>query len=143
MSYRYTEADFKLSDGVEVMYVVTVIDKEIAATEKDVENMLITHWEHKEIRHDQGTTISYNRLNQLDFKYHIGIKNENKVKKKVFIRLWLGLLLDAIYDKSYMIEMDQFAHTLSGSAKENIYRLSVESALTMKDIGTTISRLVC
>ena len=85
--------------------MVTVIDKEIAATEKDVENMLITHWEHKEIRHDQETTISYNRLNQLDFKYHIGIKNENKVKKKVFIRLWLGLILDAIYIH-HTIEMD-------------------------------------
>ena len=124
------------------MYVVTVIDKEIAATEKDVENVLINHWEHTEIRHDQGTTISYNRLNHLDFKYLIGIRNENKVKKKVFIRLWLGLILDAIYS-SNMIEMDQFAHTLSGSAFENIYILSVESALTMKDIGTTISRLVC
>ena len=42
-----------------------------------------------------------------------------------------------------MIEMDQFAHTLSGSADEVIERLSVQSAVTMKDIGTTVSRLVC
>ena len=41
-----------------------------------------------------------------------------------------------------MIEMDQFAHTLSGSAVETIERLSMESAVTMKELGTTIERLV-
>ena len=91
---RYTTGDFKLSDGVEVVGVNTLIGKEIAATDKDVKNLLITHWEHKEIRHDQETTISYNRLNHLDFKYQIRIKNENQVQRKVFIRLWLGILMD-------------------------------------------------
>ena len=39
-----------------------------------------------------------------------------------------------------MVEMDQFVHTLSGDAKETIERRSVQSAATMKDIGTTITR---
>ena len=92
--YRYTKYDFKLSGSVEVVGVNTLIDKEIAVTEKDVKNLLITHWEHKEIRHDQETTISYHRLNHLDFKYEIQIKNAYKVKRKVFIRIWLGILMD-------------------------------------------------
>jgi hypothetical protein len=62
------------------MGVNTLIDKEIAATEKDVKNLLITHWEHKDIRHNQGTTISYNRLNHLDFKYQIQITNTTHTK---------------------------------------------------------------
>ena len=93
-SSRYKVAEFELSDGVEVVSVNTVMDKEKAATEKDVKNLLITHWEHKEIRHDQESTISYNRLNHLDFKYQIQIKNKNHEKGKVFIRLWLGIPKD-------------------------------------------------
>ena len=39
-----------------------------------------------------------------------------------------------------MIEMDQFAHTLSGKDTEIIERLSKQSVATMKDIGGTIKR---
>ena len=54
-----------------------------------------------------------------------------------------ALLISRTHDPKYMIEMDQLAHTFSGSADEVIGRLSVQSALAMKDIGNTVSRLVC
>ena len=41
-----------------------------------------------------------------------------------------------------MIEMDQFAVTLSGEQSEIIERQSIESAATMKDIGKTIEEFV-
>jgi len=138
----YKESDFLLYDGVEVERVSTVLSKNLAMTEDDVRNLLITHWEHKTIQHDELSSISYNRLNHLDFKYEIEVKNRNKVKDKVFVRLWLGVLSDkddlSSYQPKYMIEMDQFAHKLSGEETETIERQSKESAATMKEIGTTL-----
>ena len=91
---RYTEVDFRLSAGVEVVSVNTVMDKNTAATKKNVKNLLVTHWETKYIQHDAVSSITYDRLNHLDFKYQIQVKNKNQNKRKVFIRLWLGTLKD-------------------------------------------------
>ena len=70
------------------------MSRNLAKTEEDVRNLLITHWEKKTLQYTQDTSIIYNRLNHLDFKYEIQVRNKNKVKRKVFIRLWLGLLKD-------------------------------------------------
>ena len=85
-------SDFLLHDGVEVVSVTTVVNKNLAKTKKDIRNMLITYMELKEIKHDKGSPITYNRLNHLDFKYEIQLRNKNKLKKKVFVRIWLGFL---------------------------------------------------
>ena len=60
----------------------------------DVKNHLITHWEHADIKHDGQSTIHYKRINHLDFKYQIYIKNKNKAQQKVIVRLWLGISSD-------------------------------------------------
>jgi len=142
----YQESDFALYDGVEVKSVNTVMSKNLAKTEEDVRNLLITHWEQKKLQHDQLTSIVYNRLNHLDFKYEIQVRNKHKVKRKVFVRLWLGVLRDrtniSSYQSKHMIEIDQFAHTLSGEDTERIDRLSRESVATMKDMGSTITSLM-
>ena len=91
---RYTEADFSLSAGVEVVSVNTVMDKNTAATEREIKNLLVTHTETKHIQHDEVSSITYDRLNHLDFKYQIRVKNNNQNRRKVFIRLWLGVLED-------------------------------------------------
>ena len=72
----------------------TVMSRNLAKTEEDVRNLLITHWEKKTLQYKRDTSIIYNRINRLDFKYEIQVRNKNKVKRKVFIRLWLGLLKD-------------------------------------------------
>merc|ERR1719153_1708739 len=142
----YQESDFALYDGVEVESVNTVMSKNLAKTEEDVKNFLITHWERKKIQLRPDSSIKYNRINHLDFKYEIQVRNKDRVKRKVFVRLWLGLLKDQTDLSSYqtkdMIEMDQFAHTLSGEDTEVIERLSTKSVATMKDIGSTINSLM-
>ena len=84
--------DFKLSEGIEVVGVNTVLGKEILDTKHHIPDILITHWETKEIEHDSQTPIRYKRINHKEFKYQIHIKNPRRVKKKVLIRLWLGIL---------------------------------------------------
>ena len=135
------------------------MSKNLAKTEEDVRNLLITHWEQKKLQHDQISSIVYNRLNHLDFKYEIQVRNKNKVKGKVFVRIWLGILRDktdlrcfnkqkniptnimwSSFQYKHMIEMDQFAHTLSGEDTEIIERLSKQSVATMKDVGSTVLR---
>ena len=74
--------------------VSTVMSRSLAKTEEDVKNLLITHWERKTLQYKPDTSIVYDRLNHLDFKYEIQVRNQHKVKRKVFIRLWLGLLRD-------------------------------------------------
>ena len=64
------------------------------STNKDVENLLITHWEIKTIHHDTETPIRYKRLTHVNFKYHLKIENPTNVERKVFIRIWLGFLTD-------------------------------------------------
>ena len=71
-----------------------MMSRSLAKTEEDVRNLLITHWERKTLQYAPDTSIIYDRLNHLDFKYEIQVRNKNKVKRKVFIRLWLGLLKD-------------------------------------------------
>ena len=84
--------DFQLSNGVEVVGVHTVLDKNILSTNEDIKDVLITHWETVEINHDHLTPIRYRRIGHKNFKYQIHIRNSRRVEKNVFIRLWLGIL---------------------------------------------------
>ena len=85
-------ADFQLSNGVEVVGVHTVLDKNILSTNEDIKDVLITHWETVNINHDESTPIRYKRIGHKNFKYQIQLRNSRGVNGKVFIRLWLGIL---------------------------------------------------
>merc|ERR1712142_325718 len=139
---KYGLADFQLSNGIEVTGVKTILNKDVLSVKKDVQNLLITHWKTKSIRHDEKTPIKYTTLSHKDFKYQIHINNPKNVKKKVSIRLWLGILENkndySSYNVDTMIEMDQFVHNLSGGQEEVISRDSRQSAGTMKHFGKTI-----
>ena len=50
--------------------------------------------------------------------------------------------MNSSYQSKHVIEMDQFAHTLSGEDTEIIERLSKQSVATMKDAGSTVFRYV-
>ena len=89
MILRYTTDDFELVDGLEVSSVNTLMQRN-PLNNQDVKNHLITHWEEAKITHDGQSDINYRRINHLDFKYQISIKNPNNVRKKVIVRLWLG-----------------------------------------------------
>lgn len=70
------------------------------------------------------------------------------VKRKVIVRLWLGILREENDINSFktknMIEMDQFVVTLSGEQSQVISRLSRDSAATMKELteGTLVDQLM-
>ena len=74
--------------------VKTVIPRRRTGTERDLENILLTHTEQAKVVHDAHTTISYQRTNHVPFKYRLEISNPEKRRKKVMVRLWLGLASD-------------------------------------------------
>ena len=102
----YTIEDFKLSD--DVREVTTQLNLELFSTfsvssvttliSQDnvgfVENILVTHTEAHSIYLDSETTIEYQRINHVAYKYRIKINNPRGTRKKVMIRLWLGLATD-------------------------------------------------
>ena len=88
----YTREDFQLSDGIQVEKIETVTDKHEAHTRNELKNILITHTETANIIHSQTSQIRYRRVNHLPFKYVISTKNPNKSKRKVIVRIWLGVL---------------------------------------------------
>ena len=94
MFFRYRKVDFELGADIIISTVGTIVEKNIAETETDLKNTLITFWENSQIKYHELSNINYKRLNHLRFKYQIGIKNVKQLKKKVFIRIWLGLLKD-------------------------------------------------
>ena len=84
---RYTAADFKLLQGVEILRISTESNGEV--------NRLATTTEKKTIVHDQEAKVTYNRMTHEDFEYKILIRNNRGYKarkKKIIVRLWLGLL---------------------------------------------------
>jgi len=134
---KYKKRDFHLSGDITVENVRTVLHGDVLQTPNEITNTLITYMEQANIAwHNQYSRIIYNRLNHKDFGYKIQLRNPNRLRKKVFIRIWLGILHDAYnissYDQHYMIEMDQFALWLSGEESEVININSKDSRATMK-----------
>jgi len=143
---QYRLEDFTLSSGIEVVSVNTEMERSILSTNTEIKNVLITHWETVVINHDEDTPIRYRRHSHKDFKYQIQIRNTRRTRRKVTIRLWLGILRNRNDISSYitqnMIEMDQFTVALSGQRSEVIERNSRDSAATMKRTGKTIEDLM-
>ena len=126
----YEIEDFPLSNGLQMLEVKTIIDKEELKTENHVENMLVTFDEigNEKLTHHR----EYKRINHLDFKYHIKVANPQKISKKVMVRIWLGWM----GQKYLMVEMDRFVTELKSKEVEIIERKSIQSSATMK-IQTT------
>ena len=57
-----------------------------------IKDVLITHWETHRIDHHAGFPITYKRLTHEDFQYKITLRNPRRERRKVCVRLWLGLL---------------------------------------------------
>ena len=86
--------DFEVGDDIEIVSVKTVVDKSIAKTVDDVENILITYWEKAKINYETTSKIYYKRMNHLEFKYQLNIRNPTQIRRKVIFRIWLGILAD-------------------------------------------------
>ena len=102
----YTNEDFKLSDDVrevttqlnlELFSTFSVSSVSTLLTDEDptgLENILFTHMEPHRINLDWETTIEYQRINHVAYKYRIKINNPQGSRRKVIVRLWLGLATD-------------------------------------------------
>ena len=77
------------------------MEKAVAETDEDVANILITFWENAQIKYETTSTIFYKRLNHLEFKYELTVKNPKMVGKKVMFRIFLGILADDANVKLY------------------------------------------
>ena len=88
----YTLDDFALQDRIEVTNFKTVVESSLVETDKDLENTLVTYFEEVDIKHSQSSSIKYNRINHIPFKYEIQLRNPKKSTKKVIVRIWLGLV---------------------------------------------------
>jgi len=133
----YGERDFDLSDNLEIVRVNTLVHKSTAKTKNDAKNILITYVENALIKYETTSNIFYRRLNHMDFKYELQIKNPKGVRKKVMFRIWLGILANEkdvnTFQLKHLVEMDQFVHTLSTSKEQIVERLSTSSSATMKE----------
>ena len=88
----YTLEDFVLKDGIEVSNLKTIVESTQIETDEDLENTLVTHFEEVDIKHSQSSSIKYNRINHIPFRYEILLRNPRKSTKKVIVRIWLGLV---------------------------------------------------
>ena len=102
----YTNEDFKLSD--DVREVTTQLNLELFSTfsvssvttllsdtdSAGTENILFTYLRSHEVNLDSETKVNYERIDNWPYKYLIKINNPQGSKKKVMVRLWLGLATD-------------------------------------------------
>ena len=121
----YSYYDFNLGDGVRVIGVRTHFRD---TDGRHQQNKLITYNERASIQYSEHSDIIYNRVNHVDFRFQVMVRNPRNIRKKVIIRLWLGLP----EDKKWMIEMDRFVVRLNGNTKQIITRQSQSNAATMK-----------
>ena len=92
--FSYTKKDFEVNDGIEIVSAQTVIDKSVANTKENLRNTLITFWESATIKYRKSSNIFYKRINHLNYKYELTIRNTKKVKRKMMFRIFLGILED-------------------------------------------------
>ena len=103
------------------MSVKTVIADESFPTKLDSTNYLFTFWEKAKIKYATTSNILYKRLNHVDFRYELHVRNPGKVAKKVMFRIWLGLLSD---EKDVKLGRDELFEILT------IICVSAPSSLT-------------
>ena len=102
----YTNEDFKLSD--DVREVTTQLNLELFSTfsvssvttllsdtdSAGTENILFTYRRSHEVNLDSETKVNYERIDNWPYKYLIKINNPQGSRRKVMVRLWLGLATD-------------------------------------------------
>ena len=102
----YTTEDFSLAD--DVREVTTQLNLELFSTfsvssvttllsdtdSAGMENILFTYRQTHQVNLDSETKVNYERIDNWPYKYLIKINNPQGSKKKVMVRLWLGLATD-------------------------------------------------
>jgi hypothetical protein len=138
---RYTRRDLEVTDGLEVTAVSTKLEE----VKLPFTNRLLTYMEQKSVELRDHINVKYNRVNYMSFNWTINIRNPNRSRKRVIVRIFIAGLKDPANLKSYewreAVMMDRFVHGLSGAEQEQVARGSRTNSMSMLESGLTMRRL--
>ena len=138
---RYRREDLDISGGLKVLSVSSVLQHE----NHELNNLLVTFMEVKELALRENVRIRFNRLNHVRFQWKMELGNPERSRRRVIVRIFIVLLKTPGDSSSFTnkepVMMDKFAHNLSGEEKETLVRESTENTLCMVESGLTVERL--
>ena len=138
---RYRREDLDISGGLKVLSVSSVLQHE----NHELNNLLVTFMEVKELALRENVRIRFNRLNHVRFQWKMELGNPERSRRRVIVRIFIVLLKTPGDSSSFTnkepVMMDKFAHNLSGEEKETLVRESTENTLSMVESGLTVERL--
>ena len=102
---QYVLEDFDLQDDVRIQNVKTIINSSTLSSRQHLENVLITYPENATVQYSEEYKIDYPRINHLPFKFVIDLDNPKMIRKRVIVRLWLGMQLD---NQKYNLIMNSY-----------------------------------
>ena len=138
---RYRREDLDVGEGLEVVSISSVLRHE----NHELNNLLVTFMEVKDLALRDNVRIRFNRLNHARFQWRVEIGNRQRSRRRVIVRIFIAFLKTPGDPTSFTnrepMLMDKFVHNLSGDEREELVRESTENTLCMEESGLTVERL--
>ena len=138
---RYRREDVDVGEGLEVVSISSVLRHE----SHELNNLLVTFMEVKDLALRDNVRIRFNRLNHARFQWKVEIRNRQRSRRRVIVRIFMAFLKTPGDPTSFTnrepMLMDKFVHNLSGDEREELVRESRENTLCMEESGLTVERL--
>jgi len=138
---RYRREDVDVGEGLEVVSISSVLRHE----SHELNNLLVTFMEVKDLALRDNVRIRFNRLNHARFQWKVEIRNRQRSRRRVIVRIFMAFLKTPGDPTSFTnrepMLMDKFVHNLSGDEREELVRESTENTLCMEESGLTVERL--
>ena len=111
----------------------------------ELNNLLVTFMEVKDLALRDNVRIRFNRLNHVRFQWRVQIGNRERSRRRVIVRIFMVFLKTPGDPTSFTnrepMLMDKFVHNLSGEEREELVRESTANTLCMEESGLTLERL--
>ena len=138
---RYRREELDVGEGLEVVSISSVLRHE----NHQLNNLLVTFMEVKDLALRDNVRIRFNRLNHARFQWKVEIRNRQRSRRRVIVRIFMAFLKTPGDPTSFTnrepVLMDKFVHNLSGDESEELVRESTENTLCMEESGLTVQRL--
>jgi len=106
---------------------ITVKDITVYSLCPDVQNVVETFWKFSSSVHSNTTY----QLDHERFEFKIKLQNSVQSRRKLIIRIFLGLE-EFLNETKWYVELDRFAHTPNGQIQETIVRQDLQAASAWK-----------
>ena len=130
-----------VGEGLEVVSISSVLRHE----SHELNNLLVTFMEVKDLALRDNVRIRFNRLNHARFHWRVEIGNRQRSRRRVIVRIFMAFLKTPGDPTSFTnrepVLMDKFVHNLSGEEREELVRESTANTLCMEESGLTLERL--